>query len=336
MKNLSAITKERQLINTCQPKMRFKDGENFEAWKTKAYDKLWNLLGLDKFQKCDDGFTIEWEIDKEDFIDIRFTFQSEESYYVPCRLLIPRGIKEPIKAVICIQGHSKGMHISVGEAKYDGDVETIKAGDRDFALRALKEGYAAIAIEQRYMGECGGDENGPSCAAEATTALLIGRTAIGERVWDVMRLIDIIEKYFSILDKDNIMCLGNSGGGTTTYYAACIDKRIKFAVPSCSVCTYKHSIGAMRHCSCNYIPHVAEYFDMGDLAGLIAPRKLVVVSGKEDKIFPNDGVKECFEIIKNMYEKANAGNNCRLITGQGGHRFYAGQAWAAIKEMEDK
>jgi len=249
-------------------------------------------------------------------------------------LLIPKGIKEPIKTVICIQGHSKGMHISVGEPKYEGDKDSIAGGDRDFALRAINEGYAAIAIEQRYMGECGGDENGPSCGREATTALLIGRTAIGERVWDVMRLIDVIEKHFTYLDKDNIMCLGNSGGGTTTFYAACIDIRIKTAVPSCAVCTYKDSIGAMYHCACNYIPHIAEFFDMGDLAGLIAPRKLVVVNGKLDNIFPDGGVKESFEIIQKMYNEANAANSCRLVTGDEGHRFYADKAWTVIKEMK--
>jgi cephalosporin-C deacetylase-like acetyl esterase len=237
MKNFSSYVKENQLLHSYRPKLRYGMDESFDAWQKRAYEKLWDLLGLSHFQKCSDELAIEWEKETEDCLDIRFTFQSEENYYVPCRLLIPKGAKEPIKTVLCIQGHSTGMHISMGEPKYEGDAETIKGGDRDFARRAVKEGYAAVSMEQRYMGECGGNENGPSCGREAMTALLLGRCAIGERVWDVMRLIDVLENHFSCLDKDNIMCLGNSGGGTTTYYAACIDKRIRCAVPSCAVCT---------------------------------------------------------------------------------------------------
>ena len=34
------------------------------------------------------------------------------------------------------------------------------------------------------------------------------------------------------------------------------------------------------HCTCNFIPRIANHFDMGDIAGLIAPRGLVIVNGK--------------------------------------------------------
>ena len=74
---------------------------------------------------------------------------------------------------------------------------------------------------------------------------------------------------------------------------------------------------------------------MGDLSGLIAPRKLVIVNGIEDKIFPDKGVRETFEITKNMFEAANAPDNCSLVTGGKGHRFYADDAWAVIHDMEE-
>ena len=61
------------------------------------------------------------------------------------------------------------------------------------------------------------------------------------------------------------MLMGNSGGGTATVYTAAIDERISIAVPSCAVCTYKHSIAAMRHCVCNFVPNIADYFDMGGI-----------------------------------------------------------------------
>lgn len=319
------------------PLMRYDGKEEFTEWQTKVYAKLWELLGLDRMESCEDDFAIESEEQKDGYKKIHFSFQSEPGYYVPCCALLPDNMKEQQKVVICLQGHTSGMHISYGEPKFPGDEAPMKAHDSAFGLGALEEGYAAICMEQRYMGSCGQmPEGNPSCfQGTALPTLLLGRTTIGERVWDVMRLIDVIEKHFKMLDKDNIMCLGNSGGGTATFYSACIDKRIKCAVPSCSVCTFKDSIGAMRHCICNYIPGIARYFDMGDLGGLIAPRKLVVVNGDKDEIFPDFGVRESYAIIQKLYQTAGAPERCRLVTGDGGHRFYKDIAWKAIHDLED-
>ena len=163
-------------------------------------------------------------------------------------------------------------------------------------------------------------------------ALLLGRTFIGERVWDVSRAIDALEA-FPEIDTDKVAVMGNSGGGTCSFYAACYDERIKIAMPSCSVCTYRDSIAAMRHCDCNYIPGIARYFDMGDLAVLIAPRPFIIVAGIEDAIFPIAGVNETFDTVQRIYKKAGAENNCRLIVGDGGHRFYADPAWDVFRSF---
>ncbi|MGI6538986.1 MAG: acetylxylan esterase [Caldicoprobacterales bacterium] len=168
------------------------------------------------------------------------------------------------------------------------------------------------------------------------TALLIGRTTIGERVWDIQRAIDVLDKYFPQVDMDKIICMGNSGGGTATFYAGCLEPRIKYVMPSCAVCTYKDSIAAMHHCSCNYVPHIRKYFEMGDLAGLIAPRVLVIVAGKEDKIFPINGVIESYELAQSLYKAAGADGRCKLVIGEGGHRFYADEAWPVMNEFVNK
>ena len=72
---------------------------------------------------------------------------------------------------------------------------------------------------------------------------------------------------------------------------------------------------------------------MGDLSGLIAPRPLVIVAGKEDKIFPIEGVKECYETAKRFYKLAGAKDKCRLVIGDGGHRFYADDSWPVFREL---
>jgi len=182
---------------------------------------------------------------------------------------------------ICLQGHTTGFHISIGEKKYEQDDKYLQTST--FAIDVVKNGYAALAIEQRGMGERTTlrQDRGPAltcgCMFTAMTALMLGRTIIGERVWDVSKAIDSLEYFKDKLDLEDITLLGQSGGGTATYYAACYDQRIRTVVPSCSVCTYKDSIGDMWHCTCNYIPGIVKYFDMGELSALIAPRKLLTV-----------------------------------------------------------
>ena len=103
-------------------------------------------------------------------------------------------------------------------------------------------------------------------------------------------------------------------------------------MPSCSVCTFRDSIGKILHCQDNYIPGILKYFEMGDLACLIAPRPLVVVAGREDKIFPISGVEKTFDVIRQIYSAAGAPDNCALVVGEGGHRFYAQQAWPVFRK----
>ena len=310
---------------------------SLNEWRKSAKEKLSELLGMDQMITCSADFTIQNKEIKDGYTQYDFTYQSEPDYYVPCSLLVPENAKKPLPVAICLQGHSSGMHISLGIAKYPNDEETI-AGGRDFAIRAVKEGFCAIAMEQRYMGVCGGREDGnPACMGKAENAsmgaLLLGRTPIGERVWDISRLIDLIESDLSeYVDPKHIICMGNSGGGTATFYASCMDERIVLSMPSCAICTYEESIMAMNHCPCNYVPGIRKYFNMGDIGCLIAPRPLVLVCGVEDKIFPINGVKTSFEIIKRAYRDAGKEDLCSLVIGSAGHQFYPDDAWPVAKK----
>ncbi len=327
-----------EIIKAIEPGMRYKGGD-FAAWQTEARAKLAELLGLQNIHRAENNnFTIEYKKECDGYDEYRFTLEPEENYVFPCVMRVPHGVKAPIPVMLTLQGHSTGMHISLGIPKYARDVQSISGGDRDFVVRAIKEGFAAIAIEQRNFGELGykeAVEKNSGCHVSSMSAIINGRTTIGERVVDTMTVIDALEN-FDFLDRENVMLMGNSGGGTATFYAAAIDERIKLAMPSCAVCTYKHSIAAMEHCVCNFVPNIARYFDMGDIGGLIAPRKLIVVNGKHDDIFPDEGVRETMDIIKPLYAAAGVPDNCALVTGPEGHRFYADASWPLVHKMGGK
>ena len=323
------------LVQATKPEMAYNEDIPLDEWQKKARVQLEKLLGLPLIS-CEADFTVLKKTSKPGYLQIDFEFQSEPGYFVPCSFLIPDGIEKPLPTVICLQGHSTGVHISLGMPKFPGDEKSI-AGGRDYAVRAVQEGFCAIAMEQRYMGSCGQAETGkPACLTDGVSlpSVLLGRTAVGERVWDIMRLIDVMEKELSeYVDKERIICMGNSGGGTATFYASCMDERIYLSMPSCSVCTYEDSIITLRHCDCNYIPGIRKYFNMGDLGCLIAPRRFVMVNGIEDNIFPIKGAEESFEVIKKAYKKAGKEELCHMVKGKGGHQFYPDDAWPIMKSI---
>ena len=316
------------------PALRWDGITPIEQHRAACTETLTKLLGLDTFSLCEPLFEITVEDELHGNRHIHFTLQTEQGYFTHCDLLLPREQTGKLPLCVALQGHSKGAHISLGTPKYPGDEELISSGDRDFCVRAVAEGFAALAIEQRAFGQCGGTVHGPACERPAMTALLLGRTLIGERVWDVMRVLDAIEAHFGdLITMKGSVLMGNSGGGTATYYTACLEHRFAGFMPSCAVCTYHDSIVAIHHCTCNYVPGIARYFDMGDLAVMIAPKKLVVVCGKQDDIFPLHGVQKTFEIIKGLYAASDAPDNCALVIGHEGHRFYADAAWQVMKGL---
>ncbi len=319
------------LLREITPAMRMEHGESVQQWQDKAREKLTQLLGY-PFEKTEAGFRVEWEKKYDTYTEIRFLFDSEPEVTVVCHLLLPK-VVEKVPLVICLQGHSKGMHISLGQPKFPGDEESINGGDRDFARQIIARGQAALTIEQRAMGERGGTPEGPDCYQPAVQALLLGRTLLGERCWDVSRCIDVVLEKFPEIDPERIAIMGNSGGGTTSLYAAALDTRIAAAMPSCAFSGFVPSIAMQYHCSCNYVPGIVKYFDMGDIAGLIAPRPLIIVNGKDDVIFPLDSAKEQLTITRKVYEATNAEDKMSHVVGNEGHRFYAAQGWPEFDRL---
>ena len=327
-----------RLLREREPLLRFNKDRDFGEWREEVRAKLTELIG-DMPERVPVNVQIEWVKEHGEFKEYRFVYDTEVDTSVPAHLLVPRSASGPLPVVICLQGHSTGMHISLARAIYESDEKSIQGGDRDFAIQIVREGYCALVIEQRAFGERISQRiinHNPyyrtTCYLPAMAAQLLGRTLLGERVWDISRAIDALAE-FPEVDLDRVACMGNSGGGTATYYAACLDERIKVCMPSCAVCAFSESIGTLYHCACNYIPNIGKYVDMGDLAALIAPRKLIVVAGAEDTGFLLPGVKREYAVIEEIYKAAGVPDSTRLVVGPEGHRFYADPSWDVFAEL---
>lgn len=332
------------LAKKITPRLSYREECDYDAWREEIRASLRERLGYDRVienRAEDDRFEIEFDRDMGTYRLIRFTFESEIGETVPCYLAIPQTGKPSYPVAITMQGHSTGFHNSVGISKYEKDADYQPRGQ--FALQAVENGYIALAIEQRGMGErmaVRADRRKKNqeidlCRFATRVALHMGRTMLAERVFDISRAIDMLS-HFPEADTARILITGNSGGGTISYYAAALDERIALSVPSCAFCPYPESILDILHCDCNYIPGAYNEFDMQDLSCLIAPRPLVVVTGKDDPIFPLHGVERGMETVKAIYARAGAPDACRMIVTPKAHWWCVDLVWPAINEETKK
>lgn len=312
------------------------DGGDVAQWQQRLRSKLRELVGWMPQMKCPLNVRSIWKRDHEYGTIEKIVFTSEEFCDVPAYVCLPKQKVEKYDFFICLQGHSTGMHNSIAVALNDETKVIDVAGDRDFGIGCMKRNLGALCIEQRSFGERREKVqkmvSEHMCHDAVVHSLALGRTLTGERMWDVERGIDYLESRGDI-NMDRIGLMGNSGGGTLTLYATALSDRIAFAMPSCSFCTFKDSIMSIYHCADNYLPGILQYAEASDIAGLIAPRPLVIVCGLEDDIFPIEAAKRAFEKVKKIYRNCNAEDKCRMVIGNGGHRFYADDAWPVMKEL---
>lgn len=243
-------------------------------------------------------------------------------------LLTPTAKAAPHPVVICVPGHGRGVDDIVGIDEHGND-RTVKEGyEYDFAIQATEHGMAALAIEPMGFGYrrdpltiMKGGAKASACQPVAGSALLMGQTMVGWRVWDVMRAIDWIGTRPE-LDVNRVGCMGISGGGTVTQFASALDTRIKAAFVSGYLNTFRDSIMSMSHCIDNYVPGILNWAENYDVASLIAPRFFFSEGGDRDPIFPAHATRASFAKVKNVYEVFGVPERAQQQIFSGEHVFH--------------
>jgi dienelactone hydrolase len=257
----------------------------------------------------------------------KFVFQSRRECWVLGYLLTPKPGTAPHATVIAIPGHGRGVDDIVGIDAQGRDRTTKVGYQYDYAVQVTEHGMAALALEPLGFG-CRRDPvtaakglETSACQPSAGAALLLGQTMIGWRVYDIMRAIDWIGTRPE-LDVTRVGCMGCSGGGTATVFSAAVDPRIKAALVSCYLNTFRDCIMSISHCIDNYVPGILNWAEMYDVAGLIAPRALFSEAGSRDTIFPVAASKAGFARVKKVYEVMGTPDLAEQEVFEGPHSFW--------------
>jgi len=301
--------------------MQAENIEEFEKWKKNVRDKLRDITGINKMEMC----SLDPQIIESEQIDgytrDKMIIQTEPDVWMPFYVLIPGDIKKGEKrpCMIAPHGHgSAGKYSPAGRKDIPAVKDAIEKCNYDYGVKYVKEGFITFCPDARAFGErrertrqsdIEEDFMSSTCIQLNHMAICLGRSVTGMWTWDLSRLIDYIQTREDC-DPDRIGCGGLSGGGLQTLWISAMDDRIKCAVVSGYFYGYKDSLLKLSgNCACNYVPHLWEYVDMGDIGALIAPRPLLIETGDQDPLNGERGienVKEQVEITRKAYKLYHA------------------------------
>lgn len=324
-----------------------KTTENYIKWKNDLRSKLIELLGLNLMIKTDLNPECKSVKQMDGFRREKWIIQTEPDVWMPFYILIPDEIREGQKnpCIIAPHGHSTGGKNSIaGRDDIPCVAEEIKRCNEAYGVEFVKRGYTVFCPDARGFGErresgMQGDDEfkfmHSSCEQLNHMAIPLGLNVCGMWVWDLMRLTDYIQTRKDC-DENRIACGGLSGGGFQTLYFVAMDERIKCGVSSGYFYGVEDSLLVMSlNCSCNYVPHMWETCDMGDIGALIAPRPFLIESGLKDHLSGERGiknVKEQFDIASEAYKLFNACDKFILYTFDGPHVWNGSATYDFIKK----
>ena len=341
------VTLEQELANYPMPgfPVQLESREAYEAWEKIARGRLRELLGFDKMRPGAAEATLISVTPMDDYRREKWVIQTEPGIYMPFYLLIPGGMKpgEKRAAVLCPHGHAGSKDAPAGNAYFPEMARQIQESNYAYGEATVKMGFIAVCPDARGFGErrepdVQGDRPeqrlGCSCAWLNHMANPLGRCVAGMWAWDLMRLLDWILTHEDV-DAEHIASIGLSGGALQTIYFSALDDRVCYTVLSGYFYGFKEALLELHNCACNYIPHLWEHFDIGELGALIAPRPLVIETGTQDPLNGKSGLQNVIpyvEQVRKVFALYNREADFFHDIFEGAHRWHGVESMNRLKQ----
>lgn len=322
--------------------------EDFCRWQKEAHAVLHGLLGLDRMDSCplcptelEPPVRLSGGICREHWM-----IQVEPDVWMTFYILIPDGADDRTRIFLCPPGHNGAGKASVaGDCSSPAVMDCIQKYHYDYGLQLARLGYVAVCTDCRGFGERRESEEDTrrlpqalqgDCYRLAHMGEPLGIPVAGMLTWDLMCAVNYLEQR-GTWDTAHISCLGFSGGGMQTLWLAAMDQRIDLAVISGYFYGFRDALLTLNsNCSCNYVPHLWEYYDMGDIASLIAPRPLLVQSCRDDRLNGPRGlvnVQEQMEILRQSYDRMGVSDRLIHEICEGPHAWHGEHLQENLKRL---
>lgn len=314
---------------------------DLEQWRITGRARMHELLAYDP-PAAPLAPEILWSREENGFTRhlVRYTVapgRSTEAY-----LLIPKGLKEKVPAVIALHCHS-GYYYSGKEKISDSgsQAEPLRElvngtyGGRYYTDELARRGYVVLVPDCFYFGSQRLDPR--QTADEFTRSLegltegsddyirafnsfasqhesLMARTifAAGSTWPGIMFSDDRVSLSYLLsrpeVDTERVGCIGLSIGGYRSAHLFGLDPRIKVGVVAGWMTTFSSLLfdHLHSHTWMLYVPRENEFFDLPDVVSLNAPRPLMVINCLQDTLFTLEGEQAAEKHLARIYEKLGA------------------------------
>lgn len=260
----------------------------------------------------------------------KITYAAEPGDRVPAWLLIPKGLKKPAPAMLCLHPtHVLGKDQLVGL----GGLKT-----RHYAHELAERGYICLAPDYPSFGEY---QDFDFKHAERNYA-----SGSMKAIWNNLRAVDLLETMPEV-DPERIGAIGHSLGGHNALFTAAFDYRIKATVTSCGFCAFEDYYGGKLAgwTSDRYMPRIRDVyqndpkrmpFDFSEVLGAIAPRGVFVSAPRNDNNFAFVGVEKSIKSASAVYDLWKKPEQLRLHASDGAHDFADPERKAAYEWLDER
>jgi dienelactone hydrolase len=252
----------------------------------------------------------------------RVVFDTEDTMSVPAYLLVPDDLASPGPAVLAVHGHGPGKSLVCG-------LEPDAAPGADYAAELARRGYVVLAPDLRCFGERA-DWNPPdhyACDTNLVHQVMGGWSPLSQNLWDLSRSLDVLEAH-PLVDPARMGMVGLSYGATLTLFLAARDPRVTAAVVSGYFSSWAeaHKV-PWNMCGSQVLSGMLGRMEHVDLGGLVAPRALLVETGREDLIFPLSAAEESVGQLRRVYHHLGAADRLEHDVFDGEHEWHGLRAY---------
>lgn len=291
-------------------------------WRADARKKVFECMGALPPSPDSWDMKVIAEERRDGYVARKIEFALSRWYRVKAYLLVPFGQgKHPAVNLL----HDHGAHLSIGKEKMIRPfaVDSTVLADADAWAKQLYEGqylgdylarngYVVFSIDAPLWGERGRKEG----VDRKKYDIIAGNMMMaGQNLCAYMHRDDVMSTAFlaslPFVDKDRIGAAGCSMGAYRTWMLSALSDDIKAGCAICWMITTEAQLtkkyGRKENGGfANTIPNLRRYMDYPDIASLAAPKPMLFVSGKRDKLFPIPGVEDAFNKMHAVWDAMGA------------------------------
>ena len=239
------------------------------------------------------------EVKRADYTVAKAYFESLPGFYVTGNLYRPAG-PGPFPAILSPHGHWPYGRLENSEL----------ASVPGRAINLARQGFVVFTYDMVGYND---SRQLPHRTFGGRREKLWGLTVSGLQLWNGIRALDFLET-LPYVRRDAIGVTGASGGGTQTFMLAAVDDRVAVAAPVNMI-----SLHMQGGCVCENQPGLRLETTNVEIAGMIAPRPLLMVSATGD--WTKNTMELEYPAVKRIYALAGAEDRVEGVRFKADHNY---------------